>query len=106
MFDVCPDFTQSTGESNGDNRSFADTNTAQKLSTTDISKLKSDGASATDIINSLIANSETWSSKSEFSQEKWLKRKQKKYCITSYSFKILISIMNALYLDMLVKLEY
>lgn len=66
-------------ESNGDNRSFTDTNTAQKLSNDDIHKLKSDGASGSDIISSLIANSETWSSKSEFSQEKWLKRKQKKY---------------------------
>ena len=63
----------------GDNRGYVDTNTAQKLSNIDIKKLKESGASGKQIIASLIANSDTWSSKTEFAQEKWLKRKQKKY---------------------------
>lgn len=63
----------------GDNRGYVDTNTAQKLSNVDIKKLKESGASGKQIIASLIANSDTWSSKTEFAQEKWLKRKQKKY---------------------------
>jgi tRNA (adenine58-N1)-methyltransferase non-catalytic subunit len=63
----------------GDNRGYVDTNTAQKLSNFDIKKLKESGASGKQIIASLIANSDTWSSKTEFAQEKWLKRKQKKY---------------------------
>ena len=72
------DFVKTLQDQGGDNRSFADTNSAQKLSNDDIYKLKSHGATATDIINSLIANSETWNSKTEYSQEKWLRRKQKK----------------------------
>lgn len=62
----------------GDNRSFTDTNTAQKLTDFDIHQLRDQGASAKDIISSLINNSETWNNKTEFSQEKWLIRKQKK----------------------------
>ena len=63
----------------GDNRGYIDTNTAQKLSNIDIKRLRESGASGKQIIASLIANSDTWSSKTEFAQEKWLKRKQKKY---------------------------
>lgn len=62
----------------GDNRSFTDTNTAQKLTDADIHQLRDSGASAKEIITSLITNSETWNNKTEFSQEKWLMRKQKK----------------------------
>jgi tRNA (adenine-N(1)-)-methyltransferase non-catalytic subunit len=62
----------------GDNRSFTDTNTAQKLTDSDIHQLRDQGASAKDIITSLISNSETWNNKTEFSQEKWLMKKQKK----------------------------
>eukprot|EP01041_Mallomonas_annulata_P012710 gene12710-26771_t len=63
----------------GDNRSFTDSNTAQKLTDDDIHNLRKAGATGENIIKSLIANSETWNSKTEFAQEKWLKRKQKKY---------------------------
>ena len=63
----------------GDNRSFSDTNTAQKLTPQAIEQLRCEGLSGNEIISSLIANSDSWNNKSEFSQEKWLKRKQKKY---------------------------
>jgi tRNA (adenine-N(1)-)-methyltransferase non-catalytic subunit len=63
----------------GDNRGYIDSNTAQKLTTDDIQRLRESGASGKQIIASLIANSDTWASKTEFAQEKWLKRKQKKY---------------------------
>ena len=62
-----------------DNRNFNDTNTSQKLKDADIKRLRSEGASGEDIIRTLIANSETWNTKTEFSQEKWLKKKQRKY---------------------------
>ena len=68
-----------SGVSGGDNRQYNDTNTAQKLSIDDKSKLKESGASGVQIIQSLMSNSETFSGKTEFAQEKWLKRKQKKY---------------------------
>ena len=63
----------------GDNSSFSDTNTAQKLTPEAIEKLRAEGATGNDIITSLIANSDSWNNKTEFSQEKWLRRKQKKY---------------------------
>lgn len=63
----------------GDNRGYIDSNTAQKLSTADIMKLRESGASGKEIIDALIANSDTWAGKTSFAQEKWLKRKQKKY---------------------------
>jgi hypothetical protein len=40
----------------GDNRGYVDTNTAQKLASSDIQKLRDSGASGADIIKSLIAN--------------------------------------------------
>ncbi len=67
----------------GDNRLYVDTNTAQKLQKEDIQSMKSSGVSGSEIIKNLIVNSDTWSSKTEFSQEKWLKRKQKKYMRTA-----------------------
>jgi tRNA (adenine58-N1)-methyltransferase non-catalytic subunit len=63
----------------GDNRSFSDTNTAQKLTPEAIEQLRAEGMTGNDIISSLIANSDSWNNKTEFSQEKWLRRKQKKY---------------------------
>ena len=71
--------SSATSISGGDNRSFSDTNTAQKLTPGEIDELRAQGATGKDIIQSLIANSESWTNKSEFSQEKWLRRKQKKY---------------------------
>jgi tRNA (adenine-N(1)-)-methyltransferase non-catalytic subunit len=62
-----------------DNRSFSDTNTSQKLKDADIKKMRSQGTSGEEIIKTLIANSDTWATKTEFSQEKWLKKKQRKY---------------------------
>lgn len=63
----------------GDNSTFVDTNTAQKLTATDIQKIRQDGGTGLDILRSLVANSETWGSKNEFAQAKYLKRKSKKY---------------------------
>lgn len=69
----------STYKPEGDNRSFSDTNTAQKLTPEEIEQMRAEGATGNDIISSLIANSDSWNNKTEFSQEKWLRRKQKKY---------------------------
>ena len=55
----------------GDNRSYADTNTAQKLADVDIKKLREEGFSGVDIIKSLISNSDTFNAKTSFAQEKW-----------------------------------
>ena len=55
----------------GDNRGYADTNTAQKLADVDIKKLREEGYSGVDIIKSLISNSDTFNAKTSFAQEKW-----------------------------------
>lgn len=63
----------------GDNRSYIDNNTAQKMTDDDIHRMREAGVSGVNIIKSLIENSETWKNKTEFAQAKWLIRKQKKY---------------------------
>jgi len=78
---------QSSALKKGDNRLYVDTNTAQKLQKEDIQSMKSSGISGSEIIKNLIVNSDTWSSKTEFSQEKWLKRKQRKYMRTARVIK-------------------
>lgn len=62
-----------------DNRTYADTNTAQKLSPSAIVTLREGGASGQEIIQKLVENSETWDTKTEFSKQKYLKKKQQKY---------------------------
>lgn len=61
------------------NKNYTDTNSAQKLSTTEIVELRENGATGKEIIQKLVENSETWDSKTEFSKQKYLKKKQQKY---------------------------
>lgn len=63
----------------GDNRHINDTNTAQKTSMENILAMVDQGVEGKAIINKLIKNSETFAQKSDFGQEKWLKKKRKKY---------------------------
>ncbi len=63
----------------GNNHTFVDTNTAQKLTNEDIKNLKESGTSATDIIKSLIQNSDTFAAKTDYAQAKWIKKKENKY---------------------------
>lgn len=75
-YSVTKDHEQLSGDRDpevlpGDNRAYMDTNTAQKLEDEDIQRMREEGASGTDIIKSLIANSETFNAKTSFAQEKW-----------------------------------
>lgn len=63
----------------GDNSVYVDSNTAQKLSTADIIKLREEGLSGAEIVKSLMENSATFGIKSDFAQAKYIKRKEKKY---------------------------
>ena len=63
----------------GDNSFYVDTNTAQKLTEPDICRLKESGLNGEEIIRTLIENSETFASKTDYAQEKWIKRKEMKY---------------------------
>lgn len=64
----------------GGNAHFNDDNSAQKLDHDDINALRESGSSGISIIKSLIKNSDTFASKTTFSQQKWIKRKKQKYC--------------------------
>lgn len=63
----------------GDNSGYIDTNTAQKLTNVDLAQLRAQGLSGAEIIKSLTANSSTFDIKSDFAQEKYIKRKEKRY---------------------------
>lgn len=63
----------------GDNSTYVDTNTAQKLTNEDISRLRESGMTGTDIIKNLIQNSDTFDLKTDYAQAKWIKKKENKY---------------------------
>ncbi|XP_026725931.1 tRNA (adenine(58)-N(1))-methyltransferase non-catalytic subunit TRM6 [Trichoplusia ni] len=65
--------------SGSDNRNILDDGNSQKLSASDIETLKSDSNKASDIVGTLINNSNTFHNKTEFSQDKYLRKKEKKY---------------------------
>ncbi|CAK4079955.1 unnamed protein product [Aphanomyces euteiches] len=62
-----------------DNRSYTDTNDSQKLSNVEIAELKAQGVRGSELIAKLVENSDTWDTKTEFSKQKYLKKKQQKY---------------------------
>jgi tRNA (adenine-N(1)-)-methyltransferase non-catalytic subunit len=62
-----------------DNRNIVDDNTSQALTPRELKKLREEGVHGSQIIQSLIQNSSTFESKTEFSKAKWLIRKHKKY---------------------------
>ncbi|XP_032530018.2 tRNA (adenine(58)-N(1))-methyltransferase non-catalytic subunit TRM6 [Danaus plexippus] len=65
--------------SGADNRNIYDDGRSQKLSAVEIDELKFDSNKASDIVETIITNSTTFHNKTEFSQEKYLKKKEKKY---------------------------
>lgn len=62
-----------------DNRNISDADDTQQLTKEDIDELKEKDASSTEIVEKLITNSKTFALKTEYSQEKYLKKKEKKY---------------------------
>ncbi|VVC91780.1 unnamed protein product [Leptidea sinapis] len=62
-----------------DNRNIYDDGRSQKLTANEIVELQSDSSKASDIVETLITNSNTFHNKTEFSQDKYLKKKEKKY---------------------------
>ena len=65
-------------EAGSDNRNLLDKNSAQTLTKDELHE-KRDGGKGLEIVEDLIANSKTFSAKSKFSQEKYIKKKSKKY---------------------------
>ncbi|CAI5530832.1 unnamed protein product, partial [Closterium sp. Naga37s-1] len=62
-----------------DNRNLMDDNTAQKLSANEIEALKRQAASGHEVVRALAANSVSFHTKTDFAQEKYLRKKQKKH---------------------------
>lgn len=62
-----------------DNRSITDDGTSQKLSKEEILQLQESGKTGKEIIESLIENSKSFAVKTEYSQEKYIKKKERKY---------------------------
>lgn len=65
--------------SGDDNRDIVDDGKSQKLTADEIKELATDANSASDIVETLISNSTTFHSKTEYAQQKYLKKKEKKY---------------------------
>ncbi|XP_052867458.1 tRNA (adenine(58)-N(1))-methyltransferase non-catalytic subunit TRM6 [Anopheles cruzii] len=66
-------------ESGSDNRNIVDDRQSQTLSTDEILKLREECESSSEVIGKLVENSKSFATKTEYSQEKYLKRKEKKY---------------------------
>lgn len=62
-----------------DNRNLLDDGKSQKLTREQIESFKADGTSGEEIVKTLLENSTTFRKKTEYSQQKYLKKKQQKY---------------------------
>lgn len=66
-------------QSGNDNRNIKADDSNQVMSSVEINKLKDEELSSNNIVEKLISNSKTFNEKTEFSQEKYIKKKAKKY---------------------------
>ncbi|VDP93103.1 unnamed protein product [Echinostoma caproni] len=64
---------------NKDNRDIVDCTLNQKLDYGDIKMLQSAGSTAKEIVNELVKGNANFEKKTKFSQEKYLKKKRKRY---------------------------
>ncbi|NXL85777.1 TRM6 methyltransferase, partial [Alectura lathami] len=71
--------TAETKEAGTDNRNIVDDGKSQKLTHDDIKALKDKGIKGQEIVQQLIENSTTFRDKTEFAQDKYIKKKKKKY---------------------------
>uniref|UniRef100_A0A8C5RRV7 tRNA (adenine(58)-N(1))-methyltransferase non-catalytic subunit TRM6 n=1 Tax=Laticauda laticaudata TaxID=8630 RepID=A0A8C5RRV7_LATLA len=68
-----------TKEAGTDNRNIIDDGKSQKLTHDDIKALKDKGIKGQEIVQQLIENSTTFKDKTEFAQDKYIKKKKRKY---------------------------
>ncbi|XP_070705835.1 tRNA (adenine(58)-N(1))-methyltransferase non-catalytic subunit TRM6 [Pempheris klunzingeri] len=66
-------------EAGRDNRNIVDDGKSQKLTRDDIETLKEQGLKGQEIIQQLIENSSTFKDKTEYAQDKYIKKKKRKY---------------------------
>jgi len=96
--DVCVIDGDNSFTSGGDNRNLLDENRAQDLTREDIESMQEQRIEGSKIIERLVDSSSSFSLKTKFSQEKFLKKKTKKYCqylkIRQPSIRLLLQIRN------------
>lgn len=66
-------------QSGADNRNIHEDNRSQTLTKDDLDKLQQSELNSNTIVGELINNSKTFNMKTEYSQEKYIKKKEKKY---------------------------
>lgn len=66
-------------ESGEDNRHIRADGSSQKLTTDQIQELQTQDLTANELIETIVSNSTTFSLKTQYSQEKYIKKKEKKY---------------------------
>ncbi|MBZ3886154.1 tRNA (adenine(58)-N(1))-methyltransferase non-catalytic subunit TRM6 [Sciurus carolinensis] len=71
--------TSETKEAGTDNRNIIDDGKSQKLTQDDIKALKDKGIKGEEIVQQLIENSTTFRDKTEFAQDKYIKKKKKNH---------------------------
>ncbi|XP_028252751.1 tRNA (adenine(58)-N(1))-methyltransferase non-catalytic subunit TRM6 [Parambassis ranga] len=84
-------------EAGTDNRNIVDDGKSQKLTRDDIETLKEQGLKGQEIIQQLIENSSTFRDKTGYAQDKYIKRKKKKYENTVAILKPSCRIMALMY---------
>ena len=86
-------------KSGEDNRNLVDENRSQELTREDIESMQEQRMEGSKIIERLVENSASFDQKTKFSQEKFLKKKSKKYCqyirIRRPSIRLLMQIRNS-----------
>eukprot|EP00042_Codosiga_hollandica_P043777 m.420903 g.420903 ORF g.420903 m.420903 type:complete len:492 (-) comp56641_c0_seq23:20-1495(-) len=69
----------SSASAGSDNRGLVDDQSNQMVSYESLELLKSTGVTGEDIVSKLVESSQTFQTKTEFAQDKYLKKKEKKY---------------------------
>jgi len=62
-----------------DNRNLLDNNTSQSITQPELHKMQKEGTHGSEIVAALISNSATFHTKTQFSQDKYIRKKQQKY---------------------------
>ena len=80
LLDDCQIEGENVNISGEDNRNLLDANSSQELTREDIESMQEQRIEGSKIIERLVESSTSFNQKTKFSQEKFIKKKTKKYC--------------------------
>ena len=80
LLDDCQIEGENVSISGEDNRNLLDANSSQELTREDIESMQEQRIEGSKIIERLVESSTSFNQKTKFSQEKFIKKKTKKYC--------------------------